>query len=164
VPTKSSALRSSKSSRPSPRGSHSTARVGFAVLLCVGILDSAVMMGFMTPQPLLLKEKGASLQTVGLALALIIVGGAASHLRVGTAALILAVLVSPVTACLALLPLLGIMLSPVRLQRRAGGGWQQPLLPRPDSPTCSVAYHSAGCWPSGRLPSRTTSLNQDRSL
>jgi hypothetical protein len=71
-------------SRPSPRGSHSTARGGFALLLCVGILDSAVMMGFMTRQPLLLEEKGASLQTVGLALALVIVGGAGGKFICGS--------------------------------------------------------------------------------
>jgi hypothetical protein len=41
------------------------------------------MMGFKTPQPLLLKEKGASLQTVGLALALVIVGGAGGKSSAG---------------------------------------------------------------------------------
>jgi FSR family fosmidomycin resistance protein-like MFS transporter len=112
-----------------PRGSHSAARGGFALLLCVGILDSAVRMGFLTYLPLLLKAKGASLQTVGLALALVFIGGAGGKFicgwlgarvgvlgavigtEAGTAALILAVLVSPIAACLALLPLLGIMLN-----------------------------------------------------
>jgi MFS transporter, FSR family, fosmidomycin resistance protein len=112
-----------------PRGSHRAARGGFALLLGVGILDSAVRMGFLTYLPLLLKAKGASLQTVGLALALVFIGGAGGKFvcgwlgarvgvlatviatEAGTAALILAVLVSPVAASLALLPLLGIMLN-----------------------------------------------------
>jgi MFS transporter, FSR family, fosmidomycin resistance protein len=112
-----------------PRGSRAAARGGFALLLWVGILDSAVRMGFLTYLPLLLKAKGASLQTVGLALALVFIGGAGGKFvcgwlgarvgvlaavigtEAGTAALILAVLVSPVAASLALLPLLGIMLN-----------------------------------------------------
>ena len=95
----------------------------------VGILDSAVRMGFLTYLPLLLKAKGASLQTVGLALALVFIGGAGGKFvcgwlgarvgvlwavvstEAGTAVLILAILVSPVAASLALLPLLGVMLN-----------------------------------------------------
>jgi MFS transporter, FSR family, fosmidomycin resistance protein len=79
--------------------------------------------------PVLLKAKGASLQTVGLALALVFIGGAGGKFacgwlgarvgvlaaviatEAGTAALILAILVSPVAASLALLPLLGVMLN-----------------------------------------------------
>jgi FSR family fosmidomycin resistance protein-like MFS transporter len=112
-----------------PHGSRTAARGGFALLLCVGILDSAVRMGFFTYLPLLLKAKGASLQTVGLALALVFIGGAGgkfvcgwlgAHVGVraavvgteaGTAVLILAILVSPIAASLALLPLLGVMLN-----------------------------------------------------
>jgi FSR family fosmidomycin resistance protein-like MFS transporter len=112
-----------------PHGSRTAARGGFALLLCVGILDSAVRMGFLTYLPLLLKAKGASLQTVGLALALVFIGGAGGKFvcgwlgarvgvlaaviatEAGTAVLILAILVSPVAASLALLPLLGVMLN-----------------------------------------------------
>jgi MFS transporter, FSR family, fosmidomycin resistance protein len=112
-----------------PHGSRVVARGGFALLLCVGILDSAVRMGFLTYLPLLLKAKGASLQTVGLALALVFIGGAGGKFlcgwlgarigllgavigtEAGTAVLILAILVSPVAASLALLPLLGVMLN-----------------------------------------------------
>jgi MFS transporter, FSR family, fosmidomycin resistance protein len=112
-----------------PRDSHSAARGGFALLLCVGILDSAVRMGFLTYLPLLLKANGASLQTIGLALALVFIGGAGGKFvcgwlgarigvlgtvigtEAGTAVLILAILVSPVAAGLALLPLLGVMLN-----------------------------------------------------
>jgi MFS transporter, FSR family, fosmidomycin resistance protein len=112
-----------------PRSSRAAARGGFALLLSVGILDSAVRMGFLTYLPLLLKAKGASLQTVGLALALVFIGGAGGKFvcgwlgarvgvlgtvigtEAGTAVLILAVLISPVAAALALLSLLGTMLN-----------------------------------------------------
>jgi MFS transporter, FSR family, fosmidomycin resistance protein len=112
-----------------PHSLRATARGGFGLLLCVGILDSAVRMGFLTYLPLLLKAKGASLQTVGLALALVFIGGAGGKFvcgllgarigvlaavvgtEAGTAVLILAILVSPVAASLALLPLLGVMLN-----------------------------------------------------
>jgi FSR family fosmidomycin resistance protein-like MFS transporter len=112
-----------------PHGSRAAARGGFTLLLCVGVLDSAVRMGFLTYLPLLLKAKGASLQTVGLALALVFIGGAGGKFvcgwlgarvgvlaavvgtEAGTAVLILAILVSPVAASLALLPLLGVMLN-----------------------------------------------------
>jgi MFS transporter, FSR family, fosmidomycin resistance protein len=112
-----------------PHSSRAAAQGGFALLLCVGILDSAVRMGFLTYLPLLLKAKGASLQTVGLALALVFIGGAGGKFvcgwlgarvgvlwavigtEAGTAVLILAILVSPVAASLALLPLLGVMLN-----------------------------------------------------
>jgi MFS transporter, FSR family, fosmidomycin resistance protein len=112
-----------------PQGSSPPARSGFALLLCIGIMDTAVRMGFLTYLPLLLKAKGASLQTVGLALALVFIGGAGGKFvcgwlgarvgvlgtvvstEAGTAVLILAILVSPVAASLALLPLLGVMLN-----------------------------------------------------
>jgi MFS transporter, FSR family, fosmidomycin resistance protein len=112
-----------------PHGSRAAVRGGFALLLCVGILDTAVRMGFLTYLPLLLKAKGASLQTVGLALALVFIGGAGGKFvcgwlgarvgvlwavvstEAGTAVLILAILVSPVAVSLALLPLLGVMLN-----------------------------------------------------
>jgi FSR family fosmidomycin resistance protein-like MFS transporter len=113
----------------SPHGLRGATRGGFVLLLCVGILDSAVRMGFLTYLPLLLRAKGASLQTVGLALALVFVGGAGGKFacgwmgarvgvlgavigtEAGTAVLILAILVLPVAASLALLPLLGVMLN-----------------------------------------------------
>jgi MFS transporter, FSR family, fosmidomycin resistance protein len=112
-----------------PHSSCATARGGFAVLLCIGILDSAVRVGFLAYLPLLLTAKGASLQTVGLALAFIFIGGAGGKFacawlgarvgvlgavvgtEAGTAVLILAILISPVAASLALLPLLGVMLN-----------------------------------------------------
>jgi FSR family fosmidomycin resistance protein-like MFS transporter len=102
---------------------------GFHWLLGIGILDTAVRMGFLTFLPFLLRDKGASLPTSGFALALVFIGGAAGKFtcgwlgeRVGTlrtvllteggtAALILAVLVLPLTPAIVLLPLLGVMLN-----------------------------------------------------
>jgi MFS family permease len=104
-------------------------RGGFYWLLSIGVLDSAVRMGFLTFLPFLLRDKGASLPTSGLALALVFIGGAAGKFtcgwlgeRVGTirtvllteggtAALILAVLAFPLAPTMVLLPLLGVMLN-----------------------------------------------------
>ena len=102
---------------------------GFPWLLAIGILDTAVRMGFLTFLPFLLRDKGAALPTNGLALALVFIGGAAGKFtcgwlgaRVGTlrtvliteggtAALIVAVLVLPLAPAIGLLPLLGVMLN-----------------------------------------------------
>jgi len=104
-------------------------RGGFSWLLAIGILDSAVRMGFLTFLPFLLRDKGASLPTSGFALALVFIGGAAGKFtcgwlgeRVGTirtvllteggtAALILAVLALPLEPAIIVLPLLGVMLN-----------------------------------------------------
>ena len=107
----------------------SGAHKGFTLLLGIGILDSSVRMGFLTFLPFLLKEQGASLSTIGSALALVFIGGAAGKFacgwlgarfgvlatvlltEAGTAAVILAVLVLPLGAVLALLPIVGLMLN-----------------------------------------------------
>jgi len=103
--------------------------LAFATLLAIGILDSAVRMGFLLFLPFVLKGKGASLQDVGLAMTLVFAGGAAGKLacafigaRIGaigtvwltegaTAAGIVALLPLPLPAALALLPLIGIALN-----------------------------------------------------
>jgi len=108
--------------RPQPLGA-------FALLLTIGILDSATRMGFLLFLPFVLTEKGASLQAVGLAMTLVFAGGAAGKLacafigaRIGamgtvwltealTAAGILALFPLPLDAALLLLPLLGIALN-----------------------------------------------------
>jgi FSR family fosmidomycin resistance protein-like MFS transporter len=102
---------------------------GFGLLLTIGIFDSAVRMAFLLFLPFLLQAKGASLTTVGLALSLVFIGGALGKAvcgwagarlglvatviatEVGTAAAILAVLASPLTPSLLLLPILGVMLN-----------------------------------------------------
>jgi FSR family fosmidomycin resistance protein-like MFS transporter len=104
-------------------------RGGFPLLFTIGVLDTGVRMGLLTFLPFLLQAKGASLPTVGLAFALVFLGGAAGKFacgwlgaRVGvlrtvllteggTAACILAVLIWPLGPVLPLLPLLGVMLN-----------------------------------------------------
>src|SRR5205823_4856787 len=99
---------------------------GFPLLLSVGVIDSATRMAFLTFLPFVLTAKGASLQTVGLALTLVFAGGAAGKLvcafigaRIGavatvwltetvTAVGILALLPLSLEAGLVLLPLVGI--------------------------------------------------------
>jgi MFS transporter, FSR family, fosmidomycin resistance protein len=101
----------------------------FPLLLAIGILDSATRMGFLLFLPFVLTQKGASVQTLGVALTLVFAGGAAGKLactfigaRIGaiatvwlteslTAAGILALLPLPLPAALALLPLIGIALN-----------------------------------------------------
>jgi MFS family permease len=104
-------------------------RGGFSLLLAIGMLDSAVRMGFLTFLPFLLRAKGASLPVVGMALALVFLGGAAGKFacgwlgqragairttlatEAGTTGAILLVLMLPLAPVLAVLPVLGIMLN-----------------------------------------------------
>jgi FSR family fosmidomycin resistance protein-like MFS transporter len=104
-------------------------RSGFTLLFLIGILDTAARMGFLLFLPFLLKAKGASLPTVGLALSLVFIGGAFGKAacgwlgarlgllatvittEAGTTAAILAVLSLPLTPTLVLLPILGVMLN-----------------------------------------------------
>jgi MFS transporter, FSR family, fosmidomycin resistance protein len=102
---------------------------GFALLFAIGVLDSGVRMGLLTFLPFLLQAKGASLPTVGLALALVFLGGAAGKFACGwlgarigvlqtvllteggTSLGIFAVLSLPLLPSLLMLPLLGVMLN-----------------------------------------------------
>jgi FSR family fosmidomycin resistance protein-like MFS transporter len=102
---------------------------GFPLLLSVGVIDSATRMAFLTFLPFVLTAKGASLQTVGLALTLVFAGGAAGKLvcafigaRIGavatvwlteavTALGIVALLPLQLGASLVLLPIVGIALN-----------------------------------------------------
>jgi MFS transporter, FSR family, fosmidomycin resistance protein len=104
-------------------------RGGFYWLLAIGMLDSAVRMGFLTFLPFLLIGKGATLPTRGLALALVFIGGAAGKFACGwlgermgtqrtvlfteiaTALLIVGVLILPLVPAIVLLPVLGVMLN-----------------------------------------------------
>ena len=101
----------------------------FSLLLAIGIVDSATRMGFLLFLPFVLRDKGGSEQTVGLAMTLIFAGGAAGKLacafigaRIGvigtvcltegfTAAGILALFPLPLDAALLLLPVIGIALN-----------------------------------------------------
>jgi MFS transporter, FSR family, fosmidomycin resistance protein len=101
----------------------------FALLLTIGIIDSATRMGFLLFLPFVLRNKGASEQTIGLAMTLIFAGGAVGKLacafigaRIGaigtvwltegcTAVGILALFPLPLGAALMFLPLIGIALN-----------------------------------------------------
>jgi MFS family permease len=103
--------------------------LAFPLLVAIGIIDSATRMGFLLFLPFVLKDKGASVQTVGLALTLIFAGGAAGKLactfigaRIGaigtvwlteglTAMGILALMPLPLEGALSLLPFIGIALN-----------------------------------------------------
>lgn len=102
---------------------------GLRALLGIGVLDSAVRMGFLTFLPFVLQGKGASTAGIGLALALLFVGGAFGKLlcgylgaRIGllktvwltesaTALLMVAALVMPLAGLMLMLPLLGLVLN-----------------------------------------------------
>ncbi len=104
-------------------------RGGFALLLAIGIIDSATRIGFLTFLPFLLKAKGAGLPTVGMALTLVFAGGAAGKLvcgflgaRIGILATVIATegatalgiamsLLLPLEAAIAVLPAIGIALN-----------------------------------------------------
>jgi MFS family permease len=104
-------------------------RFAFPLLLAIGVLDSATRMGFLLFLPFVLTQKGASLQTIGLALTLVFAGGAAGKLacafigaRIGaigtvwltesmTAIAILALAPLPLSAALVLLPVIGVALN-----------------------------------------------------
>jgi FSR family fosmidomycin resistance protein-like MFS transporter len=105
------------------------AKGGFALLLTIGVLDSATRMGFLTFLPFLLQDKGATLPMIGLGLALVFMGGAVGKFACGwlgarhgllavvlateggSAAAIVCVLLSPLAATLLVLPVLGLMLN-----------------------------------------------------
>jgi len=102
---------------------------GFPLLLAIAMIDSATRMGFLTFLPFLLKEKGADLPMIGIALTLIFAGGAAGKLVCGwlgarlgvvratfvteglTAAGILMLLPLPLAPGLTVLPLIGMALN-----------------------------------------------------
>jgi FSR family fosmidomycin resistance protein-like MFS transporter len=104
-------------------------RGGFGVLLSIGVVDTATRMGYLLFLPFLIHARGGSSATVGLGLALVFVGGALGKAscgwlgqRVGvvwsvvateiaTAALIVVTCFTPITAMLAFLPLLGMVLN-----------------------------------------------------
>jgi MFS transporter, FSR family, fosmidomycin resistance protein len=138
---------------------------GFPVLLSIGIIDSATRMGFLAFLPFLLTAKGASLPTVGLALTLVFVGGAAGKLvcawigaRIGvvatvwltegfTALGILALLPLPLELGLLLLPLIGVALNGTSSVLYGS----VPLLVTPSSRTRAFSIFYTGTIGSGAL-------------
>jgi MFS transporter, FSR family, fosmidomycin resistance protein len=104
-------------------------RGGFGILTTIGALDTATRMGYLLFLPFLIHGRGGSSPTVGLALALLFIGGAFGKATCGwlgerlgvvgsviateaaTALLITATLITPLTPTLILLPLLGVVLN-----------------------------------------------------
>ncbi|NVZ64788.1 MFS transporter [Pseudomonas gingeri] len=102
---------------------------GLRALLATGLLDSAARMGFLTFLPFLLTSKGAGTAGIGVALALLFVGGAFGKLlcgylgaRIGmvktvwltesaTALLIILAVYLPLAGLMLMLPLLGLALN-----------------------------------------------------
>jgi FSR family fosmidomycin resistance protein-like MFS transporter len=102
---------------------------GFRVLAIIGGLDTATRMGFLLFLPFLIQGRGGSLPTVGIALALLFIGGAFGKMTFGrlgerlgvvatvmmaetaTALLVATTLITPLSLTLILLPLLGIVLN-----------------------------------------------------
>lgn len=99
------------------------------LLFSIHVADSSVRTGFLIYLPFLLRDKGADLPAIGLALSLLFAGGAAGKLVMGwvgqrmgvvssvvlteiaTTVMILAALPLPLVATMALLPLVGLMLN-----------------------------------------------------
>ena len=104
-------------------------RRGFAAISAINLLDTGVTFGFLTFLPFLLIEKGAGVEMVGLAIALVFSGGAAGKFLCGflaerlgivrtmvlteiaTGAGILVLLFMPLLGALALLPLVGVAMN-----------------------------------------------------
>lgn len=104
-------------------------RRGFRVLATIGALDTATRMGYLLFLPFLIHARGGGSPTVGVALALLFIGGAFGKATCGwlgerlgvvrcvmateaaTALLIAVTLMTPLTPTLVLLPLLGIVLN-----------------------------------------------------
>jgi MFS transporter, FSR family, fosmidomycin resistance protein len=102
---------------------------GFGILTTIGALDTATRMGYLLFLPFLINARGGGSSTVGIALALLFIGGAfgkATCVWLGetlgvvgsvilteaaTALLIAATLVTPLTSTLFLLPMLGVVLN-----------------------------------------------------
>lgn len=119
-----SVTRNAKGEATSRRG-----RRGFGILTTIGALDTATRMGYLLFLPFLIHGQGGGLPTVGIALALLFIGGAFGKATCGwlgerlgvvgsvivteaaTALLIAATLATPLTSTLILLPLLGIVLN-----------------------------------------------------
>jgi len=108
---------------------HDSSLIGFTLLTAIGGFDTAIRMGYLLFLPFLVHQRGGTSASIGLALALLFIGGAFGKAicgwlgeRVGvvgtvvitetaTAVLILATLATGLGSTLALLPFLGIVLN-----------------------------------------------------
>jgi MFS family permease len=117
-------VRAAKTGTTAGRG-----RGGFGILTVIGALDTATRMGYLLFLPFLIQGQGGDSATVGLALALLFIGGALGKATCGllgerlgvvgsvmateaaTALLIAATLLTSLTPTLVLLPLLGVVLN-----------------------------------------------------
>jgi FSR family fosmidomycin resistance protein-like MFS transporter len=102
---------------------------GFRLLTIIGGFDTATRMGYLLFLPFLIHQRGGTSATVGLALALLFIGGAFGKAtcnqlgqrlglvggvittEVATAAVIVATLFTPLTPTLIILPILGVVLN-----------------------------------------------------
>jgi MFS family permease len=89
-------------------------RFGFSILSLIGILDGGVRTAFLTLLPFLLIGKGAEIETVGGALALVFAGGAAGKFLCGALAerfgIVRTVVLSEIVTGIGILYLLGLPL------------------------------------------------------
>ncbi len=117
------------STTAAPAVARSSKRSGFAWLMAIGALDTATRMGYLLFLPFLVHGRGGSSAMVGLALALLFIGGAFGKATCGwlgermgvigavvltetvTALLIVLSLFTPLAATLLLLPVLGVVLN-----------------------------------------------------
>jgi MFS family permease len=129
IPRLGNEIAASDKKDQSVRAAGAVGPYAFPLLLSVGVIDSATRMAFLTFLPFVLTAKGASLQTVGLALTLVFAGGAVGKLvcafigaRIGAVATvwlteavtafgIVALLPLPLEAAMILLPVVGIALN-----------------------------------------------------
>jgi MFS family permease len=117
------------SSATKGRSAAAGTRRGFGLLTAIGGLDTATRMGYLLFLPFLIHARGGGSATVGVALALLFIGGAfgkatcnwlSERLSVvgsvmateaGTSVLIVLTLFTPLSVTLVLLPLLGVVLN-----------------------------------------------------
>ncbi|HEY0253736.1 MAG TPA: MFS transporter [Kofleriaceae bacterium] len=115
--------------RTSAKSASGSSRGGFTILTTIGALDTATRMGYLLFLPFLIHGRNGGSPTIGLALALLFIGGAFGKATCGwlgerlgvvesvmvteaaTAVLIGATLFTPLVPTLVILPLLGIVLN-----------------------------------------------------
>ncbi|QJD92581.1 MFS transporter [Duganella dendranthematis] len=127
TPATSGAALADKAGAAEHGGRHG--RGGFRILMSIGALDTATRMGYLLFLPFLIHDKGGGSPTVGIALALLFIGGAFGKASCGwlgeqlgvvgcvmateaaTALLIVTTLSTALVPTLFLLPLLGVVLN-----------------------------------------------------